>query len=213
MKPTFKQTILAAALTLALTPGPGALGADSADQAALVKEKIQTLRSGCADGRNQITRTLEELNRMLVPGVELRPQLEKFKGELAKLEKQAATARDRATTMKEKGQAFFNDWEEQVRTIQNEDIRKEAAGRLEKRKKSYNKIISSMQDAREELAPFMGELKDIRTLLDSELTPQTVASAKGLIRKANWDGHDACDSLVDVEKELDRVSAELASYK
>ncbi len=213
MKTPVTRTLLAAALTLALTPAPVALGADATEQATLVKEKIQSLRSGCAQGRNQVTLTLEELTRMLAPGVELRPQFEKFKAELATMEKQAASARERATTMKEKGEAFFNDWEVQVMRIQNEEIRKEAANRLAKRKKSYDRILAAMQDAKEELVPFLSDLNDIKTLLDSELTPQSVASAKNLIRKANWHGSDVRDALSDVETELDRVTAELATYK
>jgi hypothetical protein len=59
----------------------------------------------------------------------------------------------------------------------------------------------------------MSDLNDIRKLLDSELTTSTVASTKGTIRQANWHGEDVIESLVDVEKELDRVSAELATYK
>ncbi len=213
MKNTFHLNTLAALLALALAPVPFARGAESAEQAALVKEKIQSLRSDCAQGRHQITLTLQELSRLAVPGVELRPQLEKFKAELVKMEQKANRARERADAMKEKGQAFFADWEQQVKTIQNEDIRKEAGKRLAKRKKSYEKILATMQEAKEQLVPFMSDLNDIRKLLDSELTTASVASAKSTIRQANWHGEDVRESLIDVEKELDRVAAELAKYQ
>src|SRR6185503_1243497 len=107
----------------------------------------------------------------------------------------------------------FSEWEQHVKTIQNEDIRKEAEKRLAKRRKSYGKILSAMQDAREQLVPFMSDLNDIRKLLDSELNAATVASTKSLIRQANWHGEDVRESLTDVEKELDRVAAELATYQ
>src|SRR5215471_13282107 len=213
MKTKIQPTLLAGALALALWPAQVALGADSADRAAIVKERIQKLRTGCAEGRNQVTLTLEELNRLLVPGVDLRPQFEKFKAELTKMEEQATEARARATEMKERGQAFFGEWEEQVKSIQNEDIRKQAASRLAKRKKSYDRIIAAMQDTKQELGPFLSDLNDIKTMLDSELTGSSVASAKTLIKKANWHGTDVRDSLSDMEKELDRVSAELSTYQ
>src|SRR5262249_12644974 len=140
MKYTMTSSVLAASLTLALAPATALRAADSAEQAAAIKEKIQALRQGCADGRNQINLTLDELNRMLAPGVELRPQFEKYKAELTKMEDLATSARERATEMKQKQQAFFDDYEAKVKSIQNEDIRKEAANRLAKRKKSYSKI-------------------------------------------------------------------------
>jgi len=157
--------------------------------------------------------TLEELSRMTVKGVELRPQFEKFKAELVKMEAQAKAAAVRADSMKEKGEAFFAEWEEQIKTIQNEDIRKEAEKRLAKRKKSYTKILTAMGEAKQELVPFMSDLNDIKKLLDSELTANSVAATKNTIRTANWHGEDVRESLTDVEKELDRVSAELAKYK
>ena len=213
MKTSFQHTSLAALLAFALAPAPLALGADSAEQAAMVKEKIQNLRSESSQTRNQITLTLEELSRLTVQGVELRPQFQKFKAELAKMEVKAKSARERALSMKVKGQEFFSDWEANTKTIKNEDIRKEAEKRIAKRKKSYGKILSAMEDAREQLVPFMSDLNDINKLLDAELSKSTVASTKTLIRQANWHGEDVRESLTDVEKELDRVSAELAKYQ
>ena len=213
MKTSIQHTTLGALLALALAPASLVNAADSAERAAMVKEKIQTLRSECAQWRNQITLTLEELSRLTVNGVELRPQFEKYKGELAKMEEKAKSARDRAISMKEKGHAFFSDWEQQVKDIHNEDIRKEAEKRLAKRRKSYGRILSAMEEAKEQLVPYMSDLNDVRKLLESELTTATVASTKGLIRQANWHGEDVRESLTDVEKELDRVAAELAKYK
>ncbi len=213
MKTSFHSITLSALLALALTPAPLAFGADSAEKAAMVKEKIQTLRQECAQGRNQITLTLEALSRLAVQGVELRPQFEKYKAELAKMEDKARTARDRAVSMKEKGQAFFSEWEQRTKEIQNEDIRKEAEKRLAKRRKSYGKILSTMEEAKEQLVPLMSDLNDVRKLLESELSTSTVASTKSLIRQANWHGEDVRESLADVEKELDRVAAELSKYQ
>lgn len=211
MRTNLRNTVLPAMLALGLASS--AFAADSAKQAAAVKEKIQTLRSESSQVRNQITLTLEELSRLTVKDVELRPQFEKFKTELTKMEAQAKAAAARADSMKEKGEAFFAEWEEQVKSIQNEDIRKEAEKRLAKRKKSYNKILTAMGEAKQELVPFMSDLNDIKKLLDSELTASSVAATKSTIRTANWHGEDVRESLTDVEKELDRVSAELAKYK
>jgi chromosome segregation ATPase len=206
---------LSLALLLALTSCPLSFvrAADAPEQAALVKEKIQTLRTECAQGRQQVTVTVEELARLTAKNVELRPQFEKFKAELVKMEGQAAFASTRADAMKSKGQEFFADWEQQIKSIQNEDIRKSAEKRLAKRKKSYDKIISATQEAKAELVPFMSDLNDIKTLLDAELTQNSVASAKKLIKQAGLHGKDVAESLQDVELELDRVAAELAKYE
>jgi chromosome segregation ATPase len=215
MKTNIRHTTLAVLVALAMTPAAGLQlqAADSAERAGATKEKIEALRVESARVRNQILLTMESLKRMTVKGVELRPQFEKFKSELTRMEEQAVIARDRATSMREKGTASFQDWEKEVQAIRNPDIRKEAEKRFEKRKKSYDKILKAMHEAKDELVPFMSDLNDIRKLLDSELTEATVGATKGTIRSADWHGEDVRDSLTDVEKELDRVAADLAKYK
>jgi len=211
MKASFQHISLT--VLLALAPGQFARAADAAEMAATVKQKIESLRTDCAQARRQVTVTLEELNRLKVKDIELRPQFEKFKAELIKMEERAENGRNRADAMKAKGQEFFADWEQQVKSIQNPDIRKAAENRLAQRKKSYNKILAAMQEAREELVPFMSDLNDLKKMFDGELTASSVASAKDLFRQANWHGNDVNESLLDVEKELDRVAAELAKYQ
>ena len=213
MIPNIRLTLTAGIAAIVLGAAPAVLGAESAERATAAKEKIKALRLESSKIRNQITLTLEELNRMTVKGVELRPQFEKYKAELAKMEEQATIARDRADSMQEKGQEAFQAWEKEVQVIQNADIRKEAQKRYDKRKKSYDRIIAAMQDAKKELVPFMSNLNDIRKLLDSELTQSTVSATKGAIKEASWQGEDVRNSLLDVEKELDRVAADLAKYQ
>jgi chromosome segregation ATPase len=207
------KTALMALLTLAITPTPNAGAADSADRAKAAKAKMDTTRTEVSKIRHQVALTLEELNRLQKENVDLRTQFKKFSDELAKMEVQAKVARDRVFSMEDKGQAFFQAWEDDIKSISNETIREEALKRYGKRAKSYGKILRAMLDARDQLKPFMSGLNDIKTLLDSELTRSSVSSTKAIIKQANYHGADVVESLEDVEKELDRVSAELGKYE
>ena len=208
-----QSRILASVIALAMASASGAFAAESAERAAAAREKIQALRSESAKVRNQIALTLAELNRLKVEGVDLRPQFDKFKDELAKMDEQAKVTRERANSMMQQGNEAFATWEKEVQAIQNADIRAEAQKRYEKRKKSYDRIIKAMAEARDQLVPFLSDMHDISKLLESELNSNTVASSASLIKKVNWNGSDASEELEDVEKELDRVAAELAKYK
>lgn len=213
MKTVMHAAAVAGCLALAVMPGLRVSAADSGDRAKIAREKMATTRTEVAGIRHQIALTLEELNRLQKDSVELRPQFDKFSAELANMEAQAKVARDRALSMEEKGQAFFQAWEDQIKEIANQDIREEAMKRYSKRGKSYGKILRAMLEGRDQLRPFMSDLNDIKKLLDSELTRGSVSSTKKLIKQANWHGADVVDSLKDVETELDRVSAELAKYE
>jgi hypothetical protein len=213
MKRQTRHIALTGLLALAMLPIAGLRAADSAERASETKQKIDALRVESAKVRNQIILTMEALKRMNVKGVELRPQFEKFKAELVTMEEQAKIASERAQSMQQQGGTSFQEWEAEVRAINNPEIRKAAEQRYEKRKKSYDKILKAMQEARQELVPFMSDLNDIRKLLDSELTTETVAATKGTIRSADSHGEDVRNSLTDVETELDRVAADLAKYQ
>jgi septal ring factor EnvC (AmiA/AmiB activator) len=213
MKRTLHASALVALLALALAPIPRALAADSADRAKETKAKIDTARTEIAKIRSQAALTLEELNRMQKDSVELRPQFQLYTQELQKMEQQAKLAGERAATMGEKGQAYFKAWEESINSISNQEIRAQAQKRYDKRAKSYNKIVTAMTEAKNDLKPYLSDLNDIKKLLDSELSRESVKSAGNLIKQANVHGGDVVESLKDVETELDRVSAELAKYE
>jgi chromosome segregation ATPase len=199
-------------MALAVTP-VASRAAESAERAAQTKEKIQALRAESVTIRRQIATTMEELKRLNVKGVDLRPQFEKFKAELAKMEDQAKVCRDSADEMRKKGESAYADWEAEVKAINDPDLRKEAEKRQAKRQKYYTAILKSLTEAKEELVPFMSHLNDIRKLLESQLTTESVASTKSTIRKAGWAAEDVSESLEDVEKEIDRASAELSKYQ
>jgi chromosome segregation ATPase len=212
MKTSLVRSTLIALMALAVTP-VASRAAESAERAAQTKEKIQALRAESVTIRRQIGATMEELKRLNVKGVDLRPQFEQFKAELVKMEDQAKVARDRADEMRKKGESAYADWEAEVKAINDPDLRKEAEKRQAKRQKYYTAILKSLTDAKEELVPFMSHLNDIRKLLESQLTTESVASTKSTIRKAGWAAEDVSESLEDVEKEIDRASAELSKYK
>jgi chromosome segregation ATPase len=212
MKTSLVRSTLIALMALAVTP-VASRAAESAERAAQTKEKIQALRAESVTIRRQIATTMEELKRLNVKGVDLRPQFEKFKAELAKMEDQAKVCRDSADEMRKKGESAYADWEAEVKAINDPDLRKEAEKRQAKRQKYYTAILKSLTEAKEELVPFMSHLNDIRKLLESQLTTESVASTKSTIRKAGWAAEDVTESLEDVEKEIDRASAELSKYQ
>jgi chromosome segregation ATPase len=211
MKNLIGKTALMALLTLALAPGTFA--ADSADQAQKVKERLEALRLESVTVRRQVEVSVYELNRLQSENVELREQFEKFKSELGRMEEQAKVVRARVESMGKEGQAFFKSWEDQIGSISNPKIQELAKDRYNKRQKSYKKILAAMTEARDQAQPFLSDLKDVRTLLDSELTRGSVKSSEKLIKRANYVGSDVVEALKDVETELDRVAAELNRYE
>jgi chromosome segregation ATPase len=213
MKSTYQATALAALLALTLAPAPRTSAAESTDQAQKVRDRIESLRLESVKVRHQVEVTVYELNRLQSENIELREQLTKYTAELLKMEEQAKIVRDQAEAMSQQGQVFFKVWEEQIAAIANPKIREQAQGRRDKRLKSYQKIADAMNEVRALARPFLSNLNDLKTLLGSELTRESVVSAEKLITEANFAASDVVEALKDVETALDRVAAELNKYK
>ena len=187
--------------------------AESTDLATKVRGSLEELRLESVRIRLQAEVTAYELNRLESENVVLREQFDKFTTELAKMEEQAEVARGRADAMAQQGKAFFQAWEQQIGAIANPKIRQQAQSRYGQRTKSYNKILAAVAEVRLVAPQWLSDLNDLKTLLSSELTRESVASAADLIIKANFLGSDVVEALKDVETELDRVAAEMAKYR
>jgi hypothetical protein len=129
---------------------------------------------------------------------------------LASIEKRAQLTRERGQAMKTRADAYFADWEAQVAGIQDPERRKRVETSYATRKKSYDRIIQSMQQAGKDFAPLLSALKEIQQLLQGKPNKEQVAAAKDLFMRANWRCADVQRSLMDVERELGILAAEFA---
>jgi hypothetical protein len=67
------------------------------------------------------------------------------------------------------------------------------------------RILAASEEARDHLVPFMSDLNDVRKLLGERMSASTVALDQShLSARPTGTGEDVRESLMDVEKELDR---------
>lgn len=114
-----------------------------------------------------------------------------------------------AAALKARGEAYFEEWGKELATITNVEIRQRAEDRRQKMKATYGKIDVSVAAAREALAPFNSDLKDIQTLLGNELTPAGISGAKDLVTKVTTQGEKVKERLDSLDKEVERAASEL----
>ncbi|HXJ71824.1 MAG TPA: DUF2959 family protein, partial [Candidatus Dormibacteraeota bacterium] len=106
--------------------------------------------------------------------------------------------------MRERGQAYFQQWEAQLGSVKNEEIRKLAQERRAKLQETFGNIKTVAQDATQAFPPYLSNLKDLRTALGTDLTVQGIDAAKPIIQKTKTSG-------IELQKHLDSLVAELNS--
>jgi hypothetical protein len=170
-------------------------------------DRMEAARSEVANVRSNIFITLVQLDKVRgerAPGGE---QFQVFTNQLGRMEALAKALGQRAEEMRQRGGAYFADWEARTASIQNPEQRRRAEDRYADRKASYDAINRDMQEARMNFMPFVDELTSIKALLEGERDPKSIAQAKDLFMRANWHCLDVQRALMQIEAEFDRLAA------
>jgi hypothetical protein len=218
----------APAAKAAASQGPAAQQAAAAvpaaaRQQATLASDVQSPRSGIATwqgvadlrqdimrSKAQINSAVDSLNQLNAQGGgDLRPAYDEFDRELVSTELQSQKMRLRSETMRNRGRDHFRSWQEQSLMISDPTIRTQAEQRLAAVRADFQRIVASMQDARDSFGPLMSGLVDIRRYLSTDLTPRGVGAIGPAVRKANEDAAAVQKRLDAVVAELDRAAAEL----
>jgi hypothetical protein len=140
-----------------------------------------------------------------------RPAFKRFDEALHRLEVVSIKARARADAMRARGNAYFEEWEEDLAGTNDEQARRAALERRARLRECFEEIRKSSQQAREEFRPFLSNLRDLRIVLGNNLTLIGIDSARTLIAQTRSDGQRVKRALDGVLGELNSVSATLAA--
>ncbi len=156
------------------------------DKSAATGTALQATAAQIFQGNAQISLVMASLNNLVErPQADLRPQFEKFTADLNQLQSLAQDVNDKATDMQSKGQDYFKDWNQQLATIKNEDVRTRSAKRAKEVEASFSDLNGSYQETKAAFKPFMADLQDIKTALGSDLTPAGIDAIKKTVAQAN----------------------------
>lgn len=136
-----------------------------------------------------------------------------FAKSVGEVEAARARAGKRAADMKAAGEAYFKQWEEQLASIENPDIRKLAESNKTKLSETFKKLGPLLQQAKADFDPFASDLKDLRSYLGQDLTVTGVDSARKIIEKTRKNGVTLQKSLDDLIAEMNSIAATLTAAR
>ncbi len=194
-------TSLTIAATLAVLAG--CTTKSNYQQGAATGAQLVDASGKIADGTGQIDATLASLNDLVNnPQGDLVPKFKKFNDNVASLQALADNVKSRFTDARVKGNQYFQDWDAQIATIRNQDIKDASTKRRNAVMQEYNDLKRSYAQTQISLDPFMSDLKDIQTALSSDLTVGGVGAVKGAADKANNHGAQLKASLLQLSSDF-----------
>src|SRR6185503_16298737 len=162
-------------------------------------------------GSTQLDATLAALKDLVKnPAPDLAPQFKAYTKSLAQLEATAEGVAELAASIETKSQEYFAQWDGQPAAVQNEDIRARSAERKEAISASFKKIQSEYAEVREEFKPMLSDLRDIRTVLSSDLTMDSLKAIEGTVKDVAKESESVKESLVELTEKFRALGVKLS---
>jgi hypothetical protein len=173
------------------------------------KAKLESSAVEIATLRSNIFLTLTELDQMRNPQ-NRQAAFQRFSAQLTNVVDQVHATAERVRTMRQRGDAYFAEWEARTAGIQDAEQRHAAESRYKVRKQSYDRLLKNLQEARSNFEPMLKDLNEIKALLEENPNAAKVAAAKELFMRANWSCIDTQRCLMTAEAEFAFLAADFA---
>src|SRR5688572_14079077 len=139
---------------------------------------IAEFRDEIVNGKKAIDATMKSLSDIAATAnTDPRKPFEQFSKDVANLESTAAKIHKRAQSMQEKGQAYFKQWEAELATVNNPEIRSLAEQRKAKLQETFESIRKYSEPLKAQFDPWMSDLKDLQKYLSNDRTIAGVHAA------------------------------------
>jgi hypothetical protein len=175
---------------------------------------IAEFRDEIINIRKEVEATVLALDKILeTANTDPRKAFKEFDKAVPRVENAAQKAKKRSEDMKAKGKAYFDQWEKELATLNDPEIRQLAQQRKLKLQGTFDALRSVMEPARDQFNVWLSSLKDVRQYLSNDLTINGIDAAKELITKTKTSGREVQQTLDVVITELNTIAATLTPAK
>lgn len=207
MRPSARCGWVAATVALCLA-APSVSAQESLEKA---EEDRVAFRESVLQIHQQIDTTLGALNG-IVDGKDAgarKSALKTYDGEIKKMGSQIEKTKNYAQKMKERGQAYFKEWEKKMKSVTNEALKTSATQRRTALEAQYKKIEAGMEEAKEDSSTFWKNLQDLQKYFAADMSDNAIAASADLVKTTNADGKKVQEYIDQVIAAVDRVGSEL----
>ena len=188
---------------LTLLSGCSSSGTQNADK---FDKKVGELQKRAVKGSAQIDKTLAAMNGLSSEDVDLPKQYKSFSEQVKKTESGMKDSQKQKVNMQKASNDQIKAWKKQINSFDSEDMKQRSQERLDKVMAQRDELKAITDEIDKNADPFISGLNDIKTYLDVDLSPSSVASIADLIESTNKSGQE-------VKTNLDKLAAKLAELQ
>lgn len=162
------------------------MGAAAAQDKKQVTVDLSQIRKSLTDLQARVAdnaAALEDVKKAAKSNSGLKPAYGKFEQSFKKLETQIDTLRSQATSMRANADEHYKAWQNELSKMGNPKLREKAQNRFADAKEEFDEIIVLAGEAKQQLEPYMADLRDVNQYLGVDLSPEAVKSLNNTIWK------------------------------
>ena len=129
------------------------------------------------------------------PQPDLRPQFKKFSAAVGKTDSLTTSIRDADANLQARSAVYFDNWDKELATIQNEDIRASGQARKLEVLTQCNSVRNACLTTQTECTPLLSDLDDVHRFLNSDLTAAGLTAIKEATARVNRTAAPVQDSV------------------
>jgi chromosome segregation ATPase len=148
--------------------------------AALAKAESASLPPDLVEMKSQVTRmtaqvdlTMAKLEKLCTASGDLEAPSDDAIRAIDSLAAEIEALKSRGDQMRDRGAAYFEEWEKQLASISTPEVAAVATKRKDELAASYAEVLSAMQESRAALDAFWSDMKAIRTAVDEGVSPES----------------------------------------
>ena len=160
----------------------------------------------------QTSLTLGSLSNLVNhPAPNLVPQYKEFTSATKKLTSLSESVDKKAADMRERGDAYFAEWNKGATNITNADLRKISEDRRNEVASAFAEVADSLKRSKDAFDPFLSNLRDIQQVLNLDLTQGGLRSIQSVAKTASENGQKLKGALTEAAEDIESLAGKMSS--
>ncbi len=183
----------------------------STEQRSGAVKSISHLKSNLESANLQVDQTIAAANGLQAPEADLNKALKTYQKEVRQTHEGSIEASKRIADLRTNAAIHIQNWERELATLQNAQLRKAASQQSEIVKDHFDKIYEAAADAKEAYQPFVADLDDLEAYLLHDLSASGVKASAPTIKQINESGSKLKEKITAILDEIDVLTKDMAA--
>ena len=172
----------------------------------LLIKRVAKARDAQEEAKEQFQTALQQFSALTgFHGGELQETYERLESEYSRSEAKAKAVRARNDDVESVSKALFREWEAELKTFENQELRANSQRQLRTARRKYEALMIAMRRAEDRIDPVLRAFRDQVLYLKHNLNSRAISSLQGELRRVEID-------VASLVREMERSISEAEAF-